>query len=88
MCEASRNANRQKIRLPQPCADASVRHGNVLRKSVAAVGGAPRRAATAAAGDDVPTFLTRAVGAPAGAAAGPVRRQPVPSMTEVTPGAT
>lgn len=87
MCEASRNAKRQKVRLPQPCADASVRHGNVLRKSVAAVGGVPRRA-TAAASGDVPTFLTRAAGAPSAAADGPVRRQPVLTMTEVTPGAT
>lgn len=87
MCEASRNAKRQKIRLPQPCADASVRHGNVLRKSVAAVGGAPRRAAAAAAGD-VPTFLTHAAGAPSAAVGGSVRRQLIPPMTEVTPGAT
>lgn len=87
MCEASRNAKRQKIRLPQSCADASVRHGTVLRKSVAAVGGAPSRA-TAAVSGDVPTFLTRAAGAPAAAAGGPVRRHPVPTLTEVTPGAT
>lgn len=87
MCEASRNAKRQKIRLPQPCADASVRHGNVLRKSAAVAGGAPRRATAAAAGD-VPTFLTRAAGAPAAAVGGPVRRHPVPTLTEVTSGAT
>lgn len=87
MCEASRNAKRQKIRLPQSCADASARHGNVLRKSVAAAGGAPRRATAAAAGD-VPTLLTRAAGAPAAAAGGPVRRHPAPTVTEVTAGAT
>ncbi len=87
MCEASRNAKRQKIRLSQPCADASVRHGNALRKSVAAVGDAPRRATAAAAGD-VPMYLTRTAGAPAAAVGGPVRRHPAPTTTEVTPGAT
>ncbi|MGW8974138.1 hypothetical protein [Streptomyces platensis] len=59
----------------------------MLRKPVAAVGGAPSRA-TAAASGDVPTFLTRAAGAPSAAADGPVRRQHAPTMTEVTPGAT
>lgn len=46
MCEASRNTKRQKIRVSQSCADASVRHGKVLRNSTA-VGGGPCRASAA-----------------------------------------
>lgn len=46
MCEGSRNTKRQKIRVSQSCADASVRHGKVLRNS-AAVGWAPCGASAA-----------------------------------------
>lgn len=87
MCEASRNAKRQKIRVSQSCADPSVRHEKVLRNSVAAVGGDPRRASAAAA-DGVPTLLTRAAAASVAAAGAALRRHPVLTVTEVTSGVT
>lgn len=87
MCEASRNAKRQKIRVSQSCADPSVRHEKVLRNSVAAAGGAPCRASAAAA-DGVPTLLTRAAAASVAAAGAALRRHPAQTVTEVTPGVT
>lgn len=87
MCEASRNAKRQKMRVPQSCGDPSARHEKVLRNSVAAVGGAPRRASAAAA-DGVPTLLTRAAAASVAAAGAALRRHPTLTVTAVTPGVT
>lgn len=84
MCEGSRNAKRQKIRASQRGADASVRHGKVLRNAVDARGRAPRRAPAATDGG-VPVCRTRAGTPPATATGAAVRRLPAPTLPEGAP---